>query len=293
MVVHGIGYAIVAALIWGSELYILKRRFADLPAAVLTVCINAAALLWYLPVAVVTLDVAAVPTVPELGVVGVGAILTAIGATAMAFVLFLFAIAEGEVSYIAPINKIAPVFVVPLEVVLLAERLSPVQLLGVVVATLAVYVANYRPGTGGLASPFRRAAVSRPAQLALVSAVGFAAADFSRRVALQEAAVPTPAFVLLMLAGVLVVLVPMAYRTWRPVQNRLPELVALGALVAVGEHTTSMAFSLVPASVASPVVNTQAIVAVVLGGVLLGERYFRIRLVAAVLAVVGVALIAV
>jgi drug/metabolite transporter (DMT)-like permease len=40
------------------------------------------------------------------------------------------------------------------------------------------------------------------------------------------------------------------------------------------------------------VINTQAIVAVVLGGVLLGERHFRLRLVAAVLAVVGVAMIA-
>ncbi|MFB6104688.1 MAG: EamA family transporter [Halobacteriaceae archaeon] len=290
--VHGIGYAVIAALIWGSELYILKRRFADLPAAVLTVCINAAALAWYTPVAILVLDVDAVPSLGALGVVGIAASLTAIGATAMAFVLFLYAIAAGEVSYVAPINKIAPVFVVPLEVVLLGEELTPLQLAGVVIATLAVYVANYRPGTGGLTSPFRRAAVSRPAQLAVVSAGGFAAADFSRRVALQEAAVPPPAFVLVMLAGVLVVLVPRAYQTWRPVGDRLPELVGLGALVAVGEHTTSMAFSLVPASVASPVVNTQAIVAVVLGGVLLGERYFRIRLIAAVLAVVGVALIA-
>jgi EamA domain-containing membrane protein RarD len=40
------------------------------------------------------------------------------------------------------------------------------------------------------------------------------------------------------------------------------------------------------------VINTQAIVAVVLGGVLLGERYFRVRLVAALLAVAGVTLIA-
>lgn len=274
-------------------MYVLKRRFADLPAAVLTVTINAAALVWYTPVAVATLDVAAVPTLAALGVVGVAAIVTAIGATAAAFVLFLYAIKAGEVSYVAPINKIAPVFVVPLEVLLLGEVLTPLQLVGVVVATVAVYVANYRPGVGGLLSPFRRAAVSRPALLALVSAVGFAAADFSRRVALQEAAVPTPAFVLVMLGGVLVVLLPLAVRTWRPVRHRVTDLVALGALVAVGEHVTSMAFSLVPASVASPIVNTQAVVAVILGGVLLGERYFRIRLLAAGLAVVGVTLIAV
>lgn len=288
----GIGFAALAALIWGTELYVLKRWFADLPATVLTVCINSFALVWYTPVAVATLDVSTVPSVAGLGATGVGAIVTAIGATAGAFVLFLYAIQAGEVSYIAPINKIVPVFVVPLEVLLLGEVLSPVQLVGVVIATFAVYVANYRPGTGGLLSPVRRAAVSRPAQLAVVSAMLFGAADFSRRIALQEAAVPTPAFVVVMLSGVLVVLLPSAVRSWRPVRDRLPALAALGALVAVGEHATSVAFSLVPASIASPIVNTQAIVAVILGGVLLGERYFRIRLVAAALAVLGVALIA-
>lgn len=288
----GIGFAALAALVWGTELYVLKRWFADLPAAVLTVCINAWALVWYTPVAVATLDVSAVPSLEAMGVIGIGAVLTAIGATAGAFVLFLYAIQAGEVSYIAPINKIVPVFVVPLEVVLLGEVLTPLQLVGVLIATFAVYVANYRPGAGGLLSPVRRAAVSRPAQLAVVSAMLFGAADFSRRIALQEAAVPTPLFVVVMLSGVLGVLTPMAVRSWRPVRDRIPALVGLGALVAVGEHATSVAFSLVPASIASPIVNTQAVVAVILGGVLLGERYFRIRLVAAGLAVLGVTLIA-
>ena len=40
--------------------------------------------------------------------------------------------------------------------------------------------------------------------------------------------------------------------------------------------------------IASLIINTQAVVAVVLGGVVLEERYFGIRLVAAVLAVGGV-----
>lgn len=71
-----------------------------------------------------------------------------------------------------------------------------------------------------------------------------------------------------------------------------PKFLAGGALVALGEHLTTVAFAALPASVASPVINTQAIIAVVLGGIVLGERYFRIRLVAALLAVVGVGMIA-
>lgn len=290
----GVAYAVVAAVVWGTELVLLKRYVSDVPAATLTVCVNAAAIVWYAPVAAVTVSPAAVPSLAELGPSGIGAVAGTATATAGAFLLFLYAIEEGEVSYVAPINKIAPVFVVPAEVILLDEVLTPFQLIGVVVATTAVYIANYRPGVGGLLAPFRRAAVSRPARLALVSAVLFAGADLSRRLALQEGAIPPGAFVLMVIAGVLVVLLPVAIREsgLESARRRAPRLIGLGLLVAVGEHVTSLAFSLAPASVASPVVNTQAVVAVVLGGVFLGERYLRIRLLAALVAVVGVALVA-
>lgn len=291
----GIAYAIAAALIWGSELFILKRYVTSIPASTLTVCINAVAFLWYTPVALATVDPAAVPSLATLGWSGIGAVLGAIIATAAAFLLFLFAIQTGEVSYVAPINKIAPVFVVPAEVALLGEVLTPLQLLGVVVATVAVYVANYRPGAGGLLEPLKRAAVSQPARLALLSAVGFAAADLSRRLALQEGGIPPGAFVIIILSGVMLVLLPLAVRrsTLAEIRPWVPTFLGLGLLVATGEHVTSMAFSLAPASIASPVVNTQAIVAVVLGGLVLGERYFRIRLLAAGMAVAGVTLIAI
>lgn len=290
----GVWYAVVAALVWGTELFLLKRYFAAVPAATLTVCINAAAVCWYLPVAVLTVDPATVPSLRALGPAGIGAVLGAVLATAGAFLGFLWAIDAGEVSHVAPINKVAPVFVVPAEVLALGAVVSPLQVAGVVVATVAVYVANHRPGAGGLLEPVRRTAVSRPARLALGSAVVFAAADLARRLALQEAAVPPGAFVLLLLAGVLLVLLPVAVRedAADAARAHAPRLVALGLLVAVGEHVTSLAFALAPASVASPVVNTQAVVAVLLGGVVLGERYFRVRLVAAGLAVLGVALVA-
>lgn len=290
----GVAYAIIAAFVWGTELVLLKRYVADVPPATLTVCINVAAIAWYLPVATLTVSPGTVPSLDALGVGGVGAVASASLATAAAFLLFLYAIQEGEVSYVTPINKIAPVFVVPAEVVLLGAIMTPIQVLGVVVATGAVYVANYRPDVGGLLAPIRRAAVSRPARLALVSAVLFAAADLSRRLALQEGAIPPGAFVLLILTGVLVALVPVALREdgFDQARAHAARLAGLGLLVAVGEHVTSLAFSLAPASVASPIVNTQAVVAVVLGGVFLGERHLRIRLLAALVAVIGVGLVA-
>jgi len=74
-----------------------------------------------------------------------------------------FAIAVGDVSYVAPISKLVPVFVIPVEVAVFGQRLTPLQTAGIVVATAAVYVANYE--RGALLEPLIRAARSRPARL--------------------------------------------------------------------------------------------------------------------------------
>ncbi len=288
----GLSYSIVAAFVWGGYLFVLKRYFNDFPATTLAVVVNAFAIVFYAPITIRAVRNGDGAALAGAGIEHVAVITLTILTTAGGFIFFLYAIQAGEVSYVAPINKIVPVFVLPIEVIVLGQFLTPLQVAGVVVATLAVYVANYRAGS--LFDPIRRAAHSRPAQLALLSAMLFAVTDVGRRVVLQELAVPTAIWVPLLLAGVLVVFLPSALR--HPpddLRAALPKLAGAGAIVAVGEHTTTLAFSLIPASIASPVVNTQAIVAVILGGVLLGEHHFRIRIVAAVLAVVGVTMIAI
>ncbi|MEF8820979.1 MAG: DMT family transporter [Halovenus sp.] len=286
-----LGIAVLAAFVWGGYIYLLKRSFDSYSPAGLIVLVNIFAVGWYLPV--VGYDGARVLesidrfAIPELGIT-----ILASGMTAAATVLFLRALATGEVSYITPINKIVPVFVLPVEIVFLGQFLTPLQVFGVIVATLAVYVANYEPG--GFFLPFIKAAHSRPAQLALLSAACFAISDVSRRVALQELAIAQRLYVPLLLVFVAVLLLPSAISNPPAVDRTdLPKFAFAGGLVAVGEHLTTIAFATLPASIASPIVNTQAIVAVVLGGILLGERHFRLRLLAAVLAVVGVTLLSV
>jgi drug/metabolite transporter (DMT)-like permease len=284
-----IGVAVLAALVWGGYIYLLKRSFARYPHAWLLVVFYIFAVLWYLPAVAVEADrvveSAAAFGLPELGIL----VWTAF-TTVAALLLFLKALAAGEVSYVTPINKIVPVFVLPIEILLLGQVLTPLQVLGVVVATFAVYVANY--DSAGLFRPIAKAANSRPAQLALLSAVCFAVGDVGRRVALQDLAIAERLWVPLFFGTMTVMLLPMAV-TQRPSLSRqeIPKFVAVGALVALGEHLTTLSFGALPASIASPIINTQAIVAVVLGGILLGERHFRLRLLAAVLAVVGVALL--
>ena len=292
--VSGIGVAVGAALVWGGYLFYLKRAFADYPASLLTVSINSFALVWSLPVLLVGVgpqgasDALAAFGVDELAVISLTAVMVA-----GAMIAFLRALAVGDVSYVAPISKIVPVFVVPIEVLALGQVLTPLEVAGVVVATIAVYVANFRGGA--LLDPLRRATTSTAARLAILSAMAFAVSDVARRLALQELAIPVGLWIPLLLGGVAAVLLPAAILADTPATFRadLPKFAAGGLFVAVGEGLTNVAFSLVPASIASPIINTQAVVAVVLGGLLLDEQQFGVRLVAAGLAVVGVTMIAV
>ncbi|WP_418282651.1 EamA family transporter [Halorubrum sp. DTA98] len=287
----GLGFALTAAVVWGVYIYLLKRLFEGYPPAALAVLINAFAIAWYVPVVVSDGSVTAA-SLTAFGMAEIAVVAVTVLSTAAAFVLFLVAIADGDVSYVTPINKVVPMFVLPMEILLLGQVLTPLEVAGVVVATLAVYVANYDPG--GFFQPFVKAARSRPAQLALLSAMCFAVSDVGKRVGLQELAIPETLWVPLLLAGVAAVLLPSAVRNPpSDVRADLPKFALAGGVVALGEHTTTLAFAILPASIASPIINTQAIVAVVLGGLLLGERHFRIRIIAAVLAVIGVTMIAI
>jgi drug/metabolite transporter (DMT)-like permease len=312
VVYSGLVLAIAAAFLFAGYLFAVERFFSTYPATVSVFLVFAAALVWYAPVALVTVDGGILPSDFEPD--GALVLAACLGFSLFGSLTFFRAIGVGAVSYVAPISKIIPVFVLPLEVLLLDQDVSPLQVLGVVVATVAIYVANYRPGE--LLEPLQRAVTARPAQLALASAASFAVADVSKRTLMQEIAMPEETFVLVLFGTMTVALAPLAARNWPfaevpaaarltdggttvdsgsvpiDVRRDLPKFAVTGLLLGMAHHVIMYAFGALPASVASPVINTQAVIVVVLGGILLGEKYFRIRLVAAALAVVGVATIA-
>lgn len=299
--------AVLCAFLFGSYLFVVKRYFSAYPATVYLFLVFAFAFLWYVPV-VATVNGSYLPG--GFGRTGIIVFAATVGFTLLGNLTFFRAIAVGAVSYVAPISKVIPVFVLPLEVLLLGQYLSPLQVVGALVATVAIYVANYQPGE--LLEPLQRAVAARPAQLALASAASFAVVDVGKRTLMQELSLPPQTYVVVLFASVAVGLAPFAVRNWptgehaggahvvrsadggTPVQVRsdLPKFAATGLLFATANHALMFAFVDLPASIASPVVNTQAVVAVLLGGLLLDEEYFRIRLVAAGLAVVGVGAIA-
>jgi drug/metabolite transporter (DMT)-like permease len=285
--VNGIALALFAAVLLGGYMFGVKRYFADYPAAVYMFGVYAAAVAWYVPVAVATTDGPPVPTTTA----GLAASLAVSVGVVVALLAFFRALSTGDVSYVAPISKVVPAFVLPIEVLFLHERLSAVQVTGVVVVTLGLYLVNYEPGT--LLEPLRRAVRARPAQLALLSAATFGVVDVGKRLVLQELGVDPAAFVVVMLVTTFVLITPLAL----PKLDRAAmaadwwKFVAFGAVVAGGQHVISLAFTTLPASIASPIVNAQAVVAVLLGGAVLREPNFRLRLAAASVAIAGVALI--
>jgi len=222
---------------------VLKRFFSGYPPAGLTVLINASAIAWFLPVTVATTDLAVDGTGSSPGggrrgpPAAVAVVAGTATATAAAFVLFLRAIEDGDVSYVTPINKVVPMFVLPMEVLLLGEVLAPVQVGGVVVATAAVYVANYEPG-GTCPAPIASGPLT--AGPARVSERGVLRGRRPREAGgLQELAIPGTLGVPLLLAGAGLVLLPSAIRNPPSVTRRdAPKFLAGGALVALGEHLT-------------------------------------------------------
>ncbi|MFB6222462.1 MAG: EamA family transporter [Haloarcula sp.] len=286
----GITYAVLSALLFGVFLFIMKRWFANYPSPVFLLITYLLALPAYLPVVLIS-DTPFLPAANRATVLGSILVVTVV--TAAALLMLVRAIRIGEVSYVSPISKIVPVFVLPLEVGLLGQHLSALQVGGVVVATVAVYVANWQ-GTE-LLTPLKRALRSRPAQLALLSAATFSIVDVSKRVLMQELAIAPTTYLPVLFIGVVTLMAPFGLRYrwpdgWR---HDLPLFVVAAMFVAYANHIALLSFQQLPASIVSPIVNGQAIVAVVLGAVLLDESHFRARLVAAALAIVGIAMISV
>lgn len=286
----GVAFALVAGVAWGVVLYASKRYFPGFHSATFMAVGFGMAATWYAPVAIAGL--VSGDRAVKWSLEHVGAMAATIGLLATGLYVMFLAIAAGDVSYVAPVSKITPVFVVPIEVVVLAEHLAPVQVAGVAVATVAVYLANYEGG--GALVPLKRAVTYHPGRMALASALILAFLNVGQRYVLQELAVPSTTWIGVKLAGVALLLAPVGWRHAErtAVVGALPTFAALGLVLAFGEHFVGIAFATIPASVATPVVSTQSIVAVLLGGLFLDEGNLGGRLLAAVVAVAGVGLIA-
>jgi uncharacterized membrane protein len=280
--------------ITGCYLVAYKRYFVTYPTLLYLGIVEAAALVWYLLIGW-GLDRGVPVTLPP-GIGGPGLLLLVgvVAATVGAAIASVRALQSGDVSYVAPLTQLAPPVVLGVEVALLDLAVSPLQVAGLALATAGVYVLN-RDGPG-LLDPFVRVVRLRPARLALLSAGLIGVADVGRRVLLSTVALPPRTLVAVTLAGLTLGTLPFGIRRWdaRPTGGRAwAGLAVAGLALAAGDHLIALALVASPASVVVPILSGRAVVAVLLGGELLGEPDVGRRGLAAAVTAVGIALVAV
>jgi drug/metabolite transporter (DMT)-like permease len=280
--------------ITGCYLVAYKRYFVEYPTLLYLGIVEAAALAWYLLIGWGLDRGVPVALPPGIGVPGLLLLVGVVAATVGAAIASVRALQSGDVSYVAPLTQLAPPVVLGVEVALLDLAVSPLQVAGLALATAGVYVLN-RDGPG-LLEPFVRVVRLRPARLALLSAGLIGLADVGRRVLLSTVALPPRTLVAVTLAGLTLGTLPFGIRRWdaRPTGGRAwAGLAVAGFALAAGDHLTALALVVSPASVVVPILSGRAVVAVILGGELLGEPDVGRRSLAAVVTAVGIALVAV
>lgn len=290
MIDVGIGYALLAACFGGAYIFSIKRFLDGVRPPVIAVVASATSAAVYVPYVLWT-TAGTEALAPVLDSRGLTIVLGTIVVGAGGFMLFLTALEVGDVSYVAPLSKIVPAFVLPVEVLVLQVFLTPAQAIGVGIVTIGVYFANYQGGA--LMAPIARVVSNRAARLALGSAAAYGLFDVSQRFVLQELGVHPSFWVLGTRLGTAVLVLPVAYSllTVRTISDRWKGFAIVGALNACLAHFAILAFSMLPASIASPIVNAQSVVAVVLGAFVLREIAFRYRILGAGITVVGIGLI--
>ena len=199
--------------------------------------------------------------------------------------------AAGELSLVYPIARgSAPVLVAPLAVLLLGERLSAPGLGGVGLVVLGILVSH---GTAaGLAAARTH---GRAVLWALLTGVFIAGYSLVNKLGVSAAPVPLYAFLVFLIAAVLVFAVQALWRGQVPVPRlRGPwgRMVVVGVLMMTAYLAVLAAMSLARVSYVVAAREVSVVVAALLGVVVLRERHSVARIAGAVLIFGGLCLIA-
>lgn len=291
MIGTGVGYALLAACFGGTYMLSVKRYLDGVAPSLIAVGSSLVAVALYLPVVFVTATDPIQALTLDVNRTGLAVVFTSIFLSMGGKLLFLSAIDSGEVSYVAPLGKTVPAFVLPFEILLIGVVLKPLQAVGIFVVVGGVYLTNFQKGR--IYDPLVRLVTSLPAKLALGSAVVFGLNDVLQRAILQVFGVNPFLWVVLRRLGVALLLLPVVLRLdiVDIIRSRWRGFLIVGGLNVGLAHFATFSYSLLQASVASPIINAQSIVAVLLGGTLLKESAFRYRIAGAILTVAGIVLI--
>lgn len=213
----------------------------------------------------------------------------------VAWSLFFASLRSGDLGITYPLLALTPVFVVPVEWVLLDELPSAFGLSGIGLVVVGVYFLNFRRASDGPLGPIAAIVRDRSARQALTVALIWSVTGTLDRVAVLES---SPAFYGFMLpAGLSVLFVPLVLRAasrspgtegWRRVGA-----CGAGVLVVHGLFFAAMialqmeALTLERASYVLSIKRSGAVVAVLIGYFAFAERDLGSRLLGTVVTLAG------
>jgi len=222
---------------------------------------------------------------------GTWALVLLSGALETAYVVALTAAYEvGDLSLVYPIARgTAPLLVVPLAVLLLGERPSPLGLLGIALVVVGIFGA-YRPADHQGAGSARGAVA-----LAMVTGVMIAGYSLVNKVGVQRAPVPLWAFLVFAVDTVLLalVLVLRGHELWPRGRTAWGRAAAVGALMLAAYLGVLGAMSLAPVSYVVAGREVSIVITALAGALVLREPQSTRRTAAAAVIFVGLVLLSV
>ncbi len=199
---------------------------------------------------------------------------------------FLTALKIEDLSVVAPLVQLSPIFVAFSEPVFLATPFNVFFIIGAFLAVGGSFIllADERAWLRPLAHVSTRAAI-----LAISAAAFFSVASLSNRYVTTRISPMFYTFLIyfLMTAGFAIILAVRRKRI-RTVSLVKPKLVSLGGLTALRTSLTYFAFSLAAASRVTVSLQLSILFSVIAGGLLFGERQILRKLLGGLLIILGI-----
>lgn len=277
--------ALGAALFYGLQGAWTKRLTRRVPAIVAAWAIFAFA---FPPLAVYL----AVHGVPEIAPVFWTALLATATLSLLSFYLYASAIERGDLGLTVPLLALTPILLVPVEWLLLGDVPGPRGLGGIVLVVAGVYVLNLRDVRAGLLAPLAAPLRDPGARRMLAVAALWSVSGVVDKIAVTASSTAFYGATFSALLGV--AFLPFVGRALRRLSLRGHggPLLVQGLLYAAMFVVQMEALRLTLAANVITIKRSGALVTVLLGGLVFGERDLWPRLIGTVVTVVGVLLVA-
>jgi len=219
-------------------------------------------------------------------------------ANILAFLSYNRSIKLGELSTVIPFTKLNPVFTGILAAIFLAETMTAVKAVGIILVTLGSYVI-LKDDEHDLLDPVRRFKASDAPKLGAVSAFIFSIAAIADRFATQTISpkIYTYLIYLFMTAGLTAYILVKEKHVFTEAREKFLEDKKLYALTGLGAALASylifFSFSRAEASKVIPVLQIQVFISVLAGITLFNEGNVKEKLVGSIILVAGVIMTAI